>query len=206
MRIITIFFSSLLLGACSVFGYNLDVKEPPYKVLVQDGAYEMREYSSLVLVKAFSEGDFSKSQDESFNKLFDYISGKNAGNKNIPMTAPVLMEGQGQKIPMTAPVLMEGSAKGWTMSFVLPHTYTLDTAPKPLDQALTLEERKNIKYAAFRFNGLFRDSTFEENSKNLQIWMTKNNVKPAGDAIRAGYNPPWTLPPFRRNEVLIPVE
>ncbi len=201
-----ILFSSLLLGACSVFGYNSDVKEPPYKILMQDGPYELREYPSFMLVKSFSEGDFSKAQDRSFSKLFDYISGKNSASKTIPMTAPVLMEGQGEKIPMTAPVFMEGTGKGWVMSFVLPDTYSVETAPKPLDESLTLEERKNIKYAVLRFSGLFKDAVFEEKSRTLESWIAANNLKSTGDAIRAGYNPPWTLPPLRRNEVLIPVE
>ena len=189
-----------------MFGYNSGVKEPPYQTLVKDGAYEVREYSSIVMVTAFAEGNFSKSQDQSFRKLFDYISGKNATNKNIPMTAPVFMEGTGEKISMTAPVLIQDEGEGWTMSFVLPHTYTLETAPKPLDETLKLGERKNIKYAVLRFSGSFNENGFRDKSNDLEIWITKNNLKASGPALCAGYNPPWTLPPLRRNEVLIPVE
>lgn len=206
MRIAIVFMSIFLLGGCSMFGYNSGTKEPPYKRLMQDGDYELREYSSIVMVTAFSNGSFSESQGQSFRKLFDYISGKNISQKSIPMTAPVLMEPITEKISMTAPVLMENKGEGWTMSFVLPETYTLQTAPQPADDSLSLEERKNIKYAVLRFNGLFKESSFSEKSKDLQGWMLKNNLKPSGPALRAGYNPPWTIPPLRRNEILIPTE
>lgn len=206
MRIVITLISSLLLAGCSMFGYNADVKEPRYQTLVKDSDYEVREYSSIVTVTAFAKGDFSQAQDQTFKKLFDYISGNNVSKKNIPMTAPVLMQGTGEKISMTAPVLMQDDVEGWAMSFVLPDTYTLQTAPKPLNETLELAERKNTKYAVLHFSGLFSDSVFQEKSKILERWMSENNLKASGPALRAGYNPPWTLPPLRRNEVLIPVE
>lgn len=187
-------------------GYNAGVKEPPYSTILSDGAYEVRQYPSIVTVNAFAAGDFNQSQDQSFQKLFDYISGNNAASAEIPMTAPVLMKGKGTEIPMTAPVFMAAQKDGWTMSFVLPGTYTRETAPKPLDSTLTLDEIKNVKYAAIRFSGFFTDANFEEKKTELQSWIAAKNLKAIGPAMRAGYNPPWTLPPLRRNEVLIPVE
>lgn len=189
-----------------MFGYNAGVKEPAYTSVLKDGAYEVREYSKIVMITAFSEGDFKQSQNQSFNKLFDYISGQNMANKEIPMTAPVVMKNEGQKIPMTAPVLMEGQKSGWAMSFVLPQDYTLETAPRPLDPSLKLEERTGVKYAVVQFSGFFSEQNFEDRSAQLTAWIEKNNLKPLGPPLRAGYNPPWTLPPLKRNEVLIPVE
>lgn len=206
MRIAVVFISIFLLGGCSMFGYNAGTKEPPYNTLMQDGDYELREYPSIVMVTAFTKGSFSESQRQSFGKLFDYISGKNISKKSIPMTAPVLMEPIAEKISMTAPVLMEDKGEGWAMSFVLPETYTLQTAPQPADKNLRLEERKNVKYAVIRFSGLFKEGRMSKKSKDLQSWMLKNNLKSLGPALRAGYNPPWTLPPLRRNEILIPIE
>lgn len=189
-----------------MFGYNAGVKEPEYIIISKEGNYELREYPKIVRVTAFVAGDFNSSQKESFNKLFDYISGKNTAKKDIPMTAPVFMEGKGQEISMTAPVLMEESEKGWRMSFVLPQVYTLDSAPQPLDNSLRLEELKDKKYASLRFSGFFSESNFLDRSKDLTAWINKNNFKIVGSPIRAGYNPPWTLPPLKRNEILIPVE
>lgn len=206
MRIVSIFLSSLLLGACSVIGYNAGVKEPPYNTLKADDPYELREYPGIVMITAYAEGDFKNAQDKSFRKLFDYISGNNTSNKQIPMTSPVIMEGKGQKIPMTAPVLMKPQPNGWAMSFVLPDNYTLETAPSPLDKTLILEERRNIKFAVLRFTGLFNEDNFKERSQALDEWIQQNDFESTGPALRAGYNPPWTLPPLRRNEILIPVK
>ena len=206
MRITLVIVSSIMLGACSMFGYNTGVKEPPFSALKTDGAYELREYPHIVMVTSYAKGNFENAQDESFNKLFDYISGKNASKTKIPMTAPVFVEPKGEKIPMTAPVIMSETDKGWAMSFVLPEDATLETAPLPLDPSLKLEERKNLKFAVVKFNGLFSERNFEEYTKALNTWIEKNGLKPTGAAMRAGYNPPWTLPPLRRNEILIPVE
>ena len=46
------------------------------------------------------------------------------------------------------------------------------------------------------------DSNFSKNESELKDWLNKNSLEYSSDFIRAGYNPPWTLPFFRRNEVL----
>lgn len=207
LRLLIVYSLTLFLGACSMFGHNSDVKEPAYTLLKQESAFEVRQYPQIVMVTTSSSGDFKAAQNQSFNKLFDYISGKNAASTSIPMTAPVFMQPKaGTKIPMTAPVFMENTGTGWSMSFVLPAEYALASAPKPLDETLNLEERKNVKYAVVKFNGLFTEKNFEEKSQELRRWMEKHKLKAAGAPVRAGYNPPWTLPPLRRNEVLIPIK
>ncbi len=197
----------LPLGACSMFGHNAGVKEPPYKSVQLEDPFEVREYPSIVMATTKSEGAFEKSQNAPFQKLFDYISGKNESAEEISMTAPVLMKPEPVKIPMTAPVLMQDVEKsGWSMSFVLPAEYTLESAPKPSDPEVYLEEKKNVKFAVIKFNGLFRENNFKQNRQKLEEWMKKQNLTANGPAMRAGYNPPWTIPALRRNEILIPVK
>lgn len=199
---------TFLIGGCSVFGYNHDTKEPPFSVVEQDGAFQIREYKQIVMVKTTGKGDFTAAQDESFYKLFDYISGENMGAQEIPMTAPVLMEDQkGQEIPMTAPVFMEkGEDETWAMSFILPADMTLETAPKPKDESLSLTEMKDARFAAITFTGRFTEANFTAQEKALRDWMDGKKLQASGPAIRAGYNPPWTLPFLRRNEIFIPLE
>jgi hypothetical protein len=36
-------------------------------------------------------------------------------------------------------------------------------------------------------------------------WIASKGYELIDEARYAAYNPPWTLPPFRRNEVIIPV-
>ncbi|HRQ61526.1 MAG TPA: heme-binding protein [Alphaproteobacteria bacterium] len=181
------------LGACSLVGYNHDVKEPPFTVSLKDGAFEVREYPAIVMVKATGTGDFDTAQDESFYKLFDYISGKNAEPKEIPMTAPVLMEAQ-------------ESGEGWSMAFVLPADIPLDKAPAPADPSLTLEDMKDARFAVITFSGRFTEANLAPKEQALKDWIKAQNLEESGPAIRAGYNPPWTIPLFRRNEILIPLK
>ena len=197
---------SMMLSGCSVFGVS-SVEHAPYQVFksAKNENIELRQYDTLIVVT--SEMDFEK--NEAFFKLFDYISGNNERNSTVAMTAPVLMskarEDSGLKISMTAPVLMENKEKGGSMSFVLPSTFTLETTPLPKDPSLNIEELKNPKFATIRFTGLINSSNIEKHRALLELWIEREGYKIAGDYKVAGYNPPFTIPFLRRNEVLIPV-
>lgn len=190
-----------------MFGYNAGVKEPHYKSLQTDTPFEIREYPSIIMATTISQGTFEKTQNKSFQRLFDYISGKNEGRSEIAMTAPVLMKPEKIKITMTAPVLMEKRGnEGWSMSFVLPAEYTLENAPKPTDPKVYLEEKRNVRFAVVKFSGLLNDRSVENYKQKLEEWMKLKNLTANGPALRAGYNPPWTIPALRRNEILIPIK
>jgi len=112
---------------------------------------------------------------------------------------------------MTAPVFMDsvgeaGSDKDPLMSFVLPAKYTLDNAPKPTNEAVTLQEINEYQVAVIRFNGRLSDSNIDKHRKILEAWIYQQNFEITGAYKRAGYNAPFTLPALRRNEVLIPVK
>lgn len=188
------------------------VETAPYQVLevAQDADIELRHYESLVLVTTPMNGGMESGQNKAFGRLFDYISGDNVAQSKIAMTAPVLMgetnEQKGQKIPMTAPVFMDGTQDSYTMSFVLPATMTIDTAPRPKNKDVTLEEVKDYKVAAITFNGYLNQETIDAHKVKLKNWMKANGYKATGSYKSAGYNPPFTIPALRRNEVMIPVE
>ena len=116
------------------------------------------------------------------------------------MTSPVLTKGE--KIGMTSPVLMEEKASSWTMTFSMPSRYTMESLPKPTNEKIVISEVNETKMAAIRFRGFMSDSNFSKNESELKDWLNKNSLEYSSDFIRAGYNPPWTLPFFRRNEVL----
>lgn len=202
LRIVATLFATLLLSACSVFG-GPAAPEPSYKVVRSEAPYEIRDYPALVVVATPMQDGSS----DAFGRLFDYISGANAGETKIAMTAPVLMSAEdGTEIAMTAPVLRAFGADGTReMVFVLTDDFTLETAPKPTDPKVRLAQIPARRVATIRFSGLFRDAAIDENTALLQAWMADQALEPVGPPESAGYNPPWTLPPFRRNEVLIPL-
>ena len=90
------------------------------------------------------------------------------------------------------------------MRFVVPEK-NRDTAPKPVSEKVEVKKIAARTVAVYRFSGWRSDELEKESLKELLAWMDANKLTPKGDAFFAYYNPPWTLGPLRRNEVLIPV-
>jgi len=200
----------ILLSGCSMFG-KLGVKIAPYRVIKSDNQQkiDLRHYEKIVLVSAPMDG-MDSGRNSAFSKLFGYISGKNTASSKISMTAHVLLENAdknaGVEIPMTVPVFMEDASDHAKMSFVLPATYTLDSAPVPQDPDVKLDEIKDYTVAAIIFSGLLSADNIAKQRTMLEAWIQGNGYKITGAYKVAGYNPPFTIPALRRNEVLIPVE
>ncbi|MGY9050374.1 hypothetical protein P775_12220 [Puniceibacterium antarcticum] len=199
-RAITALTSLLTVTACSVFG-SAAAPEPEYRMILSEPPYELRDYGALVVVKTAMDGG----SRAAFGRLFDYISGANAGARDIAMTAPVLKTDStaGTEIAMTAPVLQsrDGARE---MVFVLPSAMTLQTAPVPTDPAVTLSTIAPRRVAVVRYAGFMASNAAAEEA-HLRDWLAIKGLTANGPGEVAGYNPPWTLPPLRRNEVLIPV-
>lgn len=202
LRTVLAFCLMVALGACSVFG-SAAAPEPAYTVVRSDGDFEIRDYGALAAVAT----PMADSQRAAFGRLFDYISGENKGATEIAMTAPVLQSAEaGTEIAMTAPVLQSFGADGEReMVFVLTDEYTAATAPEPADPNVRIADIPPRRVAVYRFSGSFSDNAIADATETLQQWISDQSLSPVGLPESAGYNPPWTLPPFRRNEVLIPI-
>ena len=119
------------------------------------------------------------------------------------MTAPVTMEPKSENISMTAPVSMEQTGGQWRVHFVMPSQYTLDTLPKPNNPAVTLREVPTSNYAVIRFSGFAGEDKTASKTADLIAWLDSKGIIPVGNPELARYNPPWTLPFLRRNEVMV---
>jgi len=181
--------ATLVTTGCSVFGHS-DVEIAPYEILKKDNNFELRHYDRLVLVSTPMSG--LNERRSPFSRLFNYISGENTADQSIAMTAPVFMD--------------QESDNSEAMSFVLPQQFSYQDAPQPQDPLVTLEELSNYTVATVTFNGRLSQDNIEKHKALLQKWITQNNYVVTGMAKAAGYNPPFTIPAMRRNEVLIPVE
>ena len=136
------------------------------------------------------------------------------------MTAPVTMEPvseSSQKIAMTAPVTMEpltdegqasqtapalpGSQR-WRVHFVMPSRYTLGTLPKPNNPAVQLREVPAKTWAVLRYSGFNTQASIQRRTDELVAWLAAQKIQTTGSPQLARYNPPWTLPMFRRNEIM----
>jgi|AntRauTorckE5430_2_1112549.scaffolds.fasta_scaffold02252_3 hypothetical protein len=199
-RAIGAFAGLLGVAACSVFG-GAAAPEPDYDVVLAEPPFDLRDYGELVVATT----PLTDGSGAAFGRLFDYISGANTGGRDIAMTAPVLNTDavDGTKIAMIAPVL-QGREGAREMIFVLPGEMTPQTAPVPTDPRVSLATIPARRVAVVRYSGSMEKRASTEEAR-LRDWLALKGLRPTGLAEVAGYNPPWTLPPYRRNEVLIPV-
>jgi effector-binding domain-containing protein len=84
----------------------------------------------------------------------------------------------------------------------MPKEYTLDTLPQPNNEQVKIIEIPKEKYAVIVFSGLVRDSSYSEKAQLLNDFIMANNLTQLEAIKIARYNPPWTLPFFRRNELM----
>ncbi len=211
-------FRSILFG--SLFGSEYG--QPAYDVAVKDGNIEIRDYAGYVLAEVTLTGSFDRATNGSFAPLYGYITGANRRRQSMDMTTPVLVEPAGasksQEMAMTVPVLVEPRPSGgrsnaerlagaeidtWTMAFILPEGYTPDTAPLPTDKRVTIRAVAERRVASIRFSGRLGNESAERHRARLAAWLDARGLEHLGDWKIATYDPPFTIPWFRRNEVLV---
>jgi hypothetical protein len=196
-----------VLAAVIFGGTAMATEEPAYQASLQEGAFEVRDYPTLMAAEVTIGGDRNAAGNAGFRALFGYITGGNTRRQNIAMTAPVVQAASGgEKIAMTVPVTQSGDGGGWTIRFMMPSGSTLDSLPIPDDARVHLVALPPAKFAVVRFAGLAWEQQVEEETAGLNAYIAGHRLHPTGPAALARYNPPWTLWFMRRNEVWIPVE
>ena len=110
-----------------------------------------------------------------------------------------------EKIAMTAPVSQKSSPDGWVISFTMPAEYTMASLPRPVDPAIRLVEKPARRMAVVKFSGLAGEGRMQTKKRELLDMVAKSGLAPVGDPLFAFYDPPWTLPFLRRNEVMVEV-
>ena len=183
------------------------IEEPRYTVIEKSGKLELRHYSPKIIAETVVAGSMDKASSAGFRLIADFIFGNNtasdgASNK-ISMTAPVIIEPRSEKISMTAPATLKESAGQWRVEFVMPNQFTMRTLPTPNDKRVTIREVPAANYAVIRFSGLAREKKVATKTTELLQWLNGKSITPVSTPELARYNPPWTPPFLRRNEVLI---
>ena len=194
------------------------IEEPKYEVVTADAQFEVRHYAPILIAETFVEGDMDAASSKGFRLIADFIFGNNLSSdtdkkSKIAMTAPVTVEPQSSKIAMTAPVTVEPqaaessmkTAKTWRINFVMPSQYTLATIPKPKNNAVTLREVPSKYFIVHKYSGFNTISRVQAKTDEAVEWATKRSYKIIGTPQLSRYDPPWTLPMFRRNEIMIEI-
>ena len=201
------FYKGALMSFALIFaGAAMATEEPKYSVLEKEPPFEVRAYAPMIVAEAQVEGDLDEASGQGFRLIAAYIFGQNQVSEKIAMTAPVMVEDQKQKsakIAMTAPVGIESNAGKWTVSFVMPAEYTMETIPKPINPQVQLRQIPAVKKAVISFSGFYNQQKVAEKTLELEQWMKLRNLQASGAPNFSRYNPPWTLPFMRRNEVMI---
>jgi hypothetical protein len=206
MKRIAAILAALAAAGCSVAGVRT-AAEPRYDVVATLGPdVEIRRYAPRVAVEARLTDAGGDPRSRAFGLLFDYIAGANDGGAKIAMTAPVATdEAAGVRMAMTAPVAEPPAEGGFAMRFFLPDGYAAGGAPRPSDPRLTLVALPEAEVAALRFSGLRSAAALEAAAQRLDAALAPSAWRPAGPPEAWFYDPPWTLPPLRRNEIAVPV-
>jgi hypothetical protein len=187
-------------------------EEPRFSIIEKSEPFELRSYAPQLIAEVKVEGDLDTASSQGFRLIAAFIFGQNQVSEKISMTAPVAIEtAQSTKIAMTVPVGIEASkdsAKGvsqWVFSFVMPSEYTMATLPKPLNPLVSIRELPAQRRAAITFSGFYNEAKVLEKTKALEDWIKSKQWQSIGNPQFARYNPPWSIPFMRRNEILITV-
>lgn len=199
--------ATMLLAGCSVFGIRDGTESPSYEVIGRIGEVEIRQYAPRIAAQTVVDGSEEAARSAGFRKVAAYIFGENRAKADIAMTAPVAQSGvRSADIAMTAPVAAQQASDGkWVIRFFMPAQYTLATLPEPVDPAVTLVTIPSETMAVYRFTGSRSAAAMEKGRTHLRRDLAGGEWKSAGEPVDWFYDPPWTIPFLRRNEVAVPV-
>ena len=196
---------SVIIGL-SWIGTVMATEEPKYAVEQAQAPFEVRRYAPTLIAEVVVDGDMDEASSKGFRLIADYIFGNNQTpgseqQSKIAMTAPVTVEPQSSKIAMTAPV----TAMRWRVHFVMPSQYTLATIPKPKNKAVSLRELPGKYFVVHSYSGFNTAARVQTKTNEALAWAAQQSLRVVGTPQLARYDPPWTLPMFRRNEIMLEV-
>lgn len=162
--------------------------EPRYEILGRRGSLELRRYPAIEIAETILDEAWEDALADGFRRLASFLFGENREARALPMTTPVL--GSGDKL-------------GFHVAFLLPEG---TTPPAPDDWRVRVKTLAARRVAVLRFAGLHDAAVIGARRDELARALVDHGLRPRGDASFAGYDPPWTLPFLRRNELWVEIE
>ncbi|MCU0984349.1 MAG: heme-binding protein [Acetobacteraceae bacterium] len=192
-------------SACTVVGVRDGTEEPAYTVVGLINGAEVRRYGPRLAAEVTVGGDEVAARSAGFSPLARFIFGANEGGQKVAMTAPV-SQARSEKIAMTIPVA-QGRAEGgeWTIRFFMPAEYTEATLPRPKDERVRIVTVPAETYAVMRFRGSTGPDAVDAQKQRLMAALATGPWAPMAEPEAWFYDPPWTIPNLRRNEVVVRV-
>ena len=174
----------------------VDVECAGRTLIEEHEGYAVYQFDPCIVAEVKTTDDNS-----GFRTLAQYI-----GVFGKPKNASTTVISKPEPIAMTAPVL---TAPAGTMAFVMPKEYTMDTIPKPTDSSISLRETKAKKAAVLTFSWTMgpgdgqrrRDELLELLKRDGMTWKQDDNGEAVWEVAR--YNPPFTVPFMKTNELVV---
>jgi hypothetical protein len=172
-------------------GFYGKYETPRYDVVQQLGAAELRDYAPHILASVAVRGDQGDALSSGFRALAGYIFGGND---------------VGASVSMTSPVAQTRAADAWTVTFMMPTDFTLNTLPTPTNAAVRFSEVPAQRMLVLTFSGRARGSALDERSAQISQIAADAGLQTSGTPVFMFYDGPMTLPFMRRNEVALAVQ
>jgi hypothetical protein len=193
-------------SALSVLGVRVGTEEPPHTVRKLGDGVEIRTYHRRIAAETTVTDTEEGARNAGFRRLAGYIFGRNHGGTTIAMTAPVAQQSGGTTIAMTAPVAQSAGSDGeWVIRFFMPSALAMADLPAPDDDRVRLVEVPAETVAVLRFSGDRGAKAVADHTQRLRNTLRAHGFEADGEAVSWFYDPPWTLPFLRRNEVALPL-
>ena len=202
------FLLAAFLSGCSFLGIRSGYEQPSYTVVDKlSESVEIRTYEPRLAAEAsVVKDDLDEGRREAFRILFRYISGNNLAGKEVEMTAPVESAAAPKQIAMTTPVEAASTRGGKVhMRFFLPSAYSEETAPEPVDSRVRIVSSDEQIVAAIRFSGTLTEKARAAKTEELLRTLDRTSWEAMSDPVAYLYDPPWTLPFLRRNEIVVEI-
>ncbi len=164
------------------------IEEPDYNLVFNLGKVEIRQYEPVI--QAVTELPSNRGTTSGFQRLAGYIFGGNEQEASIAMTAPV-QESLNNPNP--------------EMAFTMPSAWTMNSLPEPDDDSVKLVEVPERTMAVIEFSGWATQRKINKYLQQLESTLMAQDVEMVGVPMLNQYNPPWTPPFLRRNEVMVEV-
>ena len=187
--VVTRYLMVLFLILCSGASMAGEIEEPKWRLLDQLGEVEIRHYEPRI--QAVTTLRSKKETSGGFRRLAGYIFGGNEQELSIAMTAPVQLTLQNDET---------------LMAFNMPADFALEELPAPENDSISLTAVPARTVAALRFSGWATDGKVASRSAELMATLEENGIKTVDTPVLNQYNPPWTPPWKRRNEVVIAID
>jgi hypothetical protein len=193
------------------------IEEPKYETLLREGDFEVRKYAPYLIAETRVQAGMDSASNQGFRRIADFIFGNNSAPQTESSQSPDAFAPpkSSTKIAMTAPVVVEPlstvqdpivNSNEWRIFFVMPSQYTEQSLPVPNNPNVQVRAVAQKYYAVLSYSGFNWIQRVQDQTNLLREWVQNNQLQSTGLPKLARYDPPWTLPMFRRNEILIELD